>query len=59
LDRTDRDFIDAGLCPPPLAGRATHLPLFDMQTVGCVAKGLFANESPDKYLMIAAPRRPE
>jgi hypothetical protein len=45
--------------PRPTVERAAHLPRFAMQTVGCVAKGVFANESPDKYLMIAAPRPPE
>ena len=28
-----------------LAGRATHLPLLDMQTAGCAAKDLFASET--------------
>jgi len=31
--------------PRPLVGRATHLPLLDMQTAGCAAKDLFASET--------------
>ena len=31
--------------PRPLVGRATHLPLLDMQTAGCAAKDLFVSET--------------
>jgi hypothetical protein len=53
--------ISSPLALPPLVGRATHLPLFDMQTVGCAAKGLFASEASTNNVMMAtaAPRRPD
>ena len=51
--RADRDLIDAGLHAATTGRRATHLPLFDMQTAGCAAKGLFASETPTNNAMMA------
>jgi hypothetical protein len=47
--RADRDFIESGLRAATTGRRATHLPLFDMQTVGCAANRPFASETHDKY----------
>jgi hypothetical protein len=44
-DRADRDFIDAGPDAATTGRRATHLPLFDMQTAGCAANRPFASET--------------
>jgi hypothetical protein len=42
--------------PRPLLGLATHLPLFDMQTAGCAAKGLFASEITTNMMRLVVGR---